>query len=82
MATVKKIALRKHDFTPPPWLPNFLHAGILAQMYKMRFRIEVPLNISPNLGSLAGSVQLEVRLMPGSQSFEVSGNGNLAVSGK
>ncbi|XP_030317388.1 fatty acid synthase [Calypte anna] len=29
-----------------------------------------------------GSVQLEVRLMPASHSFEVSGNGNLAVSGK
>ncbi|XP_044275877.1 fatty acid synthase [Varanus komodoensis] len=29
-----------------------------------------------------GSVQLEVRLMPASQLFEVSGNGNLAVSGK
>lgn len=31
---------------------------------------------------LAGSVQLEVRLMPASHCFEVSGNGNLAVSGK
>uniref|UniRef100_A0A8C2UFP2 Fatty acid synthase n=1 Tax=Coturnix japonica TaxID=93934 RepID=A0A8C2UFP2_COTJA len=29
-----------------------------------------------------GSTQLEVRLMPASHSFEVSGNGNLAVSGK
>ncbi|NXD41691.1 FAS synthase, partial [Copsychus sechellarum] len=29
-----------------------------------------------------GSVQLEVRLMPASHCFEVSGNGNLAVSGK
>ncbi|XP_066056968.1 fatty acid synthase [Chamaea fasciata] len=29
-----------------------------------------------------GSVQLEVRLMPVSHFFEVSGNGNLAVSGK
>uniref|UniRef100_A0A8C3MLY0 Fatty acid synthase n=1 Tax=Geospiza parvula TaxID=87175 RepID=A0A8C3MLY0_GEOPR len=29
-----------------------------------------------------GSVQLEVRLMPASRCFEVSGNGNLAVSGK
>ncbi|XP_007434239.1 fatty acid synthase [Python bivittatus] len=29
-----------------------------------------------------GSTQLEVRLMPASQRFEVSGNGNLAVSGK
>ncbi|NXJ82917.1 FAS synthase, partial [Trogon melanurus] len=29
-----------------------------------------------------GPVQLEVRLMPASHSFEVSGNGNLAVSGK
>nr|XP_020670313.1 fatty acid synthase isoform X1 [Pogona vitticeps]XP_020670321.1 fatty acid synthase isoform X2 [Pogona vitticeps] len=29
-----------------------------------------------------GSTQLEVRLMPASQCFEVSGNGNLAVSGK
>ncbi|NXX35212.1 FAS synthase, partial [Nicator chloris] len=29
-----------------------------------------------------GSVQLEVRLMPASHLFEVSGNGNLAVSGK
>ncbi|KAM9371273.1 fatty acid synthase [Phaethornis superciliosus] len=29
-----------------------------------------------------GSVQLEVRLMPASHGFEVSGNGNLAVSGK
>ncbi|NXK65451.1 FAS synthase, partial [Sylvietta virens] len=29
-----------------------------------------------------GSVQLEVRLMPASRFFEVSGNGNLAVSGK
>uniref|UniRef100_A0A8B9MNS5 Fatty acid synthase n=1 Tax=Accipiter nisus TaxID=211598 RepID=A0A8B9MNS5_9AVES len=28
-----------------------------------------------------GSVQLEVRLMPASRCFEVSGNGNLAVSG-
>lgn len=31
---------------------------------------------------LAGSTQLEVRIMPASHSFEVSGNGNLAVSGK
>lgn len=31
---------------------------------------------------LAGSVQLEVRIMPASHCFEVSGNGNLAVSGK
>lgn len=31
---------------------------------------------------VAGSVQLEVRLMPASHSFEVSGNGNLSVSGK
>ena len=31
---------------------------------------------------LVGSVQLEVRLMPASHCFEVSGNGNLAVSGK
>ncbi|NXN91414.1 FAS synthase, partial [Rhinopomastus cyanomelas] len=30
----------------------------------------------------SGSVQLEVRLMPASHCFEVSGNGNLAVSGK
>lgn len=30
----------------------------------------------------AGSTQLEVRLMPASHCFEVSGNGNLAVSGK
>ncbi|XP_010131413.1 PREDICTED: fatty acid synthase, partial [Buceros rhinoceros silvestris] len=29
-----------------------------------------------------GSVQLEVRLMPASHCFEVSGNGNLVVSGK
>ncbi|NXE39642.1 FAS synthase, partial [Ptilorrhoa leucosticta] len=29
-----------------------------------------------------GSVQLEVRLMPASRWFEVSGNGNLSVSGK
>ncbi|XP_035424471.1 fatty acid synthase [Cygnus atratus] len=29
-----------------------------------------------------GSVQLEVRIMPASHCFEVSGNGNLAVSGK
>uniref|UniRef100_A0A8C6ZHS1 Fatty acid synthase n=1 Tax=Nothoprocta perdicaria TaxID=30464 RepID=A0A8C6ZHS1_NOTPE len=29
-----------------------------------------------------GSTQLEVRLMPASHCFEVSGNGNLAVSGK
>uniref|UniRef100_A0A8D0FYE7 Fatty acid synthase n=1 Tax=Strix occidentalis caurina TaxID=311401 RepID=A0A8D0FYE7_STROC len=29
-----------------------------------------------------GSVQLEVRLMPASHCFEVSGNGNLSVSGK
>ncbi|KFZ63512.1 Fatty acid synthase [Podiceps cristatus] len=29
-----------------------------------------------------GSIQLEVRLMPASHCFEVSGNGNLAVSGK
>ncbi|XP_053145655.1 fatty acid synthase [Hemicordylus capensis] len=29
-----------------------------------------------------GSTQLEVRFMPASQCFEVSGNGNLAVSGK
>ncbi|NXP54355.1 FAS synthase, partial [Heliornis fulica] len=29
-----------------------------------------------------GSVQLQVRLMPASHCFEVSGNGNLAVSGK
>ncbi|KAM9281576.1 fatty acid synthase [Morus bassanus] len=29
-----------------------------------------------------GSVKLEVRLMPASNCFEVSGNGNLAVSGK
>ncbi|NXY81485.1 FAS synthase, partial [Alcedo cyanopectus] len=29
-----------------------------------------------------GSVKLEVRLMPASRCFEVSGNGNLAVSGK
>ncbi|XP_035198499.1 fatty acid synthase [Oxyura jamaicensis] len=29
-----------------------------------------------------GSVQLEVRIMPASHRFEVSGNGNLAVSGK
>ncbi|NXA99354.1 FAS synthase, partial [Cnemophilus loriae] len=29
-----------------------------------------------------GPVQLEVRLMPASRCFEVSGNGNLAVSGK
>nr|XP_028572050.1 fatty acid synthase [Podarcis muralis] len=29
-----------------------------------------------------GATQLEVRLMPASQRFEVSGNGNLAVSGK
>ncbi|XP_042689180.1 fatty acid synthase [Centrocercus urophasianus] len=29
-----------------------------------------------------GSTQLEVRIMPASHSFEVSGNGNLAVSGK
>ncbi|NWT56328.1 FAS synthase, partial [Erythrocercus mccallii] len=29
-----------------------------------------------------GSVQLEVKLMPASHFFEVSGNGNLAVSGK
>ncbi|NXR52975.1 FAS synthase, partial [Hippolais icterina] len=29
-----------------------------------------------------GSVQLEVKLMPASRFFEVSGNGNLAVSGK
>ncbi|NXD84156.1 FAS synthase, partial [Halcyon senegalensis] len=29
-----------------------------------------------------GSVKLEVRLMPASHCFEVSGNGNLAVSGK
>ncbi|NWW67096.1 FAS synthase, partial [Ifrita kowaldi] len=29
-----------------------------------------------------GSVQLEVRLLPASRCFEVSGNGNLAVSGK
>lgn len=31
---------------------------------------------------LAGSVQLEVRLMPASHYFEVSGNENLTVSGK
>lgn len=31
---------------------------------------------------LTGSVQLEVRLMPASHCFEVSGNGNLAVSGE
>lgn len=31
---------------------------------------------------LVGSVQLEVKLMPASHFFEVSGNGNLAVSGK
>ncbi|NXC72710.1 FAS synthase, partial [Anhinga anhinga] len=30
----------------------------------------------------SGSVKLEVRFMPASNSFEVSGNGNLAVSGK
>lgn len=29
-----------------------------------------------------GSVQLEVRLMPATNRFEVSENGNLAVSGK
>lgn len=31
---------------------------------------------------LSGSVQLEVRLMPATNKFEVSENGNLAVSGK
>lgn len=31
--------------------------------------------------SLSGSVQLEVRLMPATNKFEISENGNLAVSG-
>lgn len=34
------------------------------------------------LHQTTGSVQLEVRLMPATNCFEVSENGNLAVSGK
>lgn len=32
--------------------------------------------------TITGSVQLEVRLMPATNRFEVSENGNLAVSGE
>lgn len=40
------------------------------------------LTVLSSLMFLVGAVQLEVRLMPVSHMFEVSGNGNLAVSGK
>lgn len=60
-----------------------MHAELFHRC-ENRWNLRLMLSYHPSnlLVSLAGSAQLEVRLMPASQCFEVSSNGSLAVSGK